>query len=239
MDRILTPFEDKFKVVDIDDFEHINRIQNLVCKYKVRFVLVDSYRGSHGGDENNSKISKGLQALGGICEETNVACMVIHHTGKMMIGEDMTINCGRGSNAFLAAVRSQIVIDIPDPTPNLKEAWRRVQVLGENLGIAPKPVGFRFTEDGLEFGEAPQRPKKAEKESSTDLAVAWLSAVRMEPGKWYKAKDIISEAADMGFSATGSLQRAREQIGVITRKVKEGWEWQLPGQEITISAVNP
>src|SRR5262249_29154486 len=146
---------------------HIDRIRRVVCKYRAPLVIVDSFRGAHDLDENRSLIVKPLRALGGIAEETGTAVVLIHHARKMAVDEDLTINAGRGSNAFLAAVRCQIAIDRPDPDSE----WRRVQVLGENLGVAPAAVGFRYAAGGLEFGPAPARPAKA---TEKDRATAWL-----------------------------------------------------------------
>lgn len=227
--NILTPFKDRREVVNIDNPEHIKRITAVVNRYKAGLVVVDSYRGAHARDENNSTIAVGLQALGGICEETGVACVVLHHAKKMQVDEDLTINCGRGSNAFLAAVACQIAIDRPDP----KSDWRRVQVLGENLGIAPPPAGFRVTHKGLEFGQAPTRPAKEKRESGADRAEEWLRG-RMKPNRWYPAGEVIKDAEALGFSHTGTLQRAKAALRVRTRKTGKGHEWfreDLPGSQ--------
>jgi hypothetical protein len=229
--RILTPFTDKRQVVNIDDPEHIKRIMDVVCRHKARLVVVDSYRGAHAGDENNSKISTGLQALAGVCEETHAACSVIHHARKMSVGEDLTINCGRGSNAFLAAVACQIAIDRPDP----KGEWRRVQLLGENLGVAPRPVGFRVTDKGLEIGPVPKRPQNAKKETGKDRAEQWLR-VKMKPGRWYPAAEVIAEAEAAGFPHSGTLQRAKAALRVETRKSGKSHEWRR--DDITDGPVN-
>jgi len=93
----------------------------------------------------------------------------------------------------------------------------------------PKPVGFRVTGKGLEFGEAPQRPKK---ETQKGNAEEWLKE-NMEPGKWYPAADLLANAEDDGFSET-ALRRARSDLGIVkpqhVRRTPTGWEWRLPGQ---------
>lgn len=168
---------------------------------------------------------KPLRNLGAIAEETGAAVVLIHYAKKMSVDEDMTIDAGRGSNAFLAAVRCQIAVDRPDP----KSEWRRVQVLGENLGIAPPPVGFRITDTGLEFGAAPERPKKA---TEKDSAEAWLRG-RMQPGEVYRSVDLLAEAAQHGHAERTVRKAATEKLGIKPRPVREGghvaaWEWVLP-----------
>jgi len=225
LNRIKTPFSDVLAPIKLENESHINRILSVVCRYKAPLVIIDSFRGAHDGDENNSRIVRPLRALGGIAEETGASIVLIHHMKKMPIDEDLTINSGRGSNAFLAAVRCQIAIDRPDPQSD----WRRVQVLGENLGIAPESIGFRITETGLEFGVAPGRTKRETKQQSAE---EWLR-FHMEPGRWYPSKEIDRDAERFGYKGN-ALQRAKEALGIVqpkyVRRSKDGWECRLPGK---------
>ncbi|MGA2064138.1 MAG: AAA family ATPase [Thermoguttaceae bacterium] len=228
VDRVRVPFpDDPLRAIDLDNADHMGRIESVVSYYRARLVVVDSFRGAHGGDENNSKIARALQSLTTIAERTKAAVCIIHHTRKLVADEEMTANSGRGSNAFLAMVRCQLGIDRPEGP---KAEWRRVQVLGENLGIAPSPVGFRFAKGGLEFGQAPERPRK-EKETRRDQAEDWLRE-HMTPGKWYPAGKLLKEADQLGGYSANAIQRAREALGIVkprhVRKVAAGWEWQLP-----------
>ena len=74
----------------------------------------------------------------------------------MREGEEIAADSSRGSNAIVAMVRSQLGIDKPDKDSD----WCRLQMLKENLGLRPKPIGFRVTSKGIEFGEAPEKPDK-------------------------------------------------------------------------------
>jgi hypothetical protein len=229
VERIKTPFNDKYKMFNIQDAEHIKRLMDVVCRYKANAVILDSFRGAHRGDENNSAMDAALKDLGSVCEETNTACPIIHHTKKTRIegeesGGEPTLHCARGSSAFLAAVACQVVIDIPDPRPNLKEAWRRVQVLGENLGIAPKPVGFRITDMGLEFGPVPNRAVVEKKGAERDRCLKWLDA-RLPPGSRCDAHVIIAEAEALGWSKTGTLQRAKTELGIESDQKVKPHQW--------------
>ncbi len=106
LDRVQVPFQDDpFRRIDIDNPSHIARILEVVSRYKARLVVVDSFRGAHGGDENNSRIARGLQNLAGVAEKTRAAVHIIHHTGKLADDSELNANSGRGSNAFLAMVR--------------------------------------------------------------------------------------------------------------------------------------
>lgn len=226
LNRIKVPFpKDPLTPIDLENEEHIQRILEVVCRYKAPLVIVDSFRGAHDGDENNSRIIKPLRGLGRIAEETSTAVALIHHAKKVSVDEDMTVNAGRGSNAFLAAVRVQLVIDQPDPN----NGWRRVQVLGENLGNAPLALGFRLTETGLEFGTAPERPRKITEKDTTE---AWLRE-RLKVGEVYNAADIIAEGIQHGHAERTIRKTAVERFGIVPEQVRHGgrisgWRWVLP-----------
>lgn len=229
VERIITPFNDKYKLFNMKDPEHIKRLMDVVCRYQARAVIVDSFRGAHRGSENDSAMDAALKDLGSVCEQTGTANPIIHHTKKTRIegeeaGGEPTLHCARGSSAFLAAVACQLVIDIPDPRPNLKEAWRRVQVLGENLGIAPAPVGFRITDMGLEFGPAPRRAERERKESEQDRCRKWLDA-KLPPGSRCDAHVLITEAGAMGWDQTGTLQRAKTALGIFSDQKARPQQW--------------
>ncbi len=68
MDRVLLPFDDPLATVNLADAEHLERIEKLVNDYKVKLVVVDSLRGGHNDDENNSRVGRVLQQLAAIAE---------------------------------------------------------------------------------------------------------------------------------------------------------------------------
>ena len=226
MDRIILPFaDDPLASVNLTNRDHLERIESLINKYRTKLVVIDSLRGGHDGDENNSRVGQVLQALSSIAERTNTAMCVVHHTKKLMVDEEITANSSRGSNAILAMMRSQIGIDRPDP----KNKWVRVRMLKENLGIAPPPVGFQVATTGLEFGPAPERERK---QTQKDDAAEWLRQ-RMKPGKAYKASEILAEAIQHGHSERTVRKAGVERLGIKPKPVrKDGkigeWEWSLP-----------
>jgi hypothetical protein len=224
---IILPFkDDPLRPIVLTDDSHLERIESLVNRYKTPAVFIDSLRGGHDGDENNSQVGRVLQSLSAIAQRTGAAFIVVHHTRKLSVDEEVTANSSRGSNAILALMRSQIGIDRPDP----ESPWRRARVLKENLGLAPKPVGFRITDKGLEFGPAPEKPKKDTRKQD---AVDWLKA-NMPPNAWNPAKAMVTQAKQAGFS-DNALQRAREELGITTatgcvRQRADGcYEWRMPG----------
>lgn len=227
VERIRTPFKDPKRPLNIDSQDDIDRLFGVVCKYRAEAVIVDSFRGAHRGDENSSRIVGPLDRLASIAEQTNTAMILIHHTGKLKPGEEINMNSARGSSAFLAAIACQVVID----QPNAKQIeHRRFRVLGENLGIAPKPRGFTISGQGLAITDAPGMDKPP---TVKDKAKDWLSE-RMKADQWYPALTLIEEAKAFGFSGN-ALQRAREELGItldtgLIRQNADGrYEWKLAG----------
>ena len=224
MNGILMPFEDPLASLNLMDDEHVARIEELVNQYRPPLVIVDSLRGSHDGDENNSRVGRILQSLAAVAERTRTAMVVVHHTRKLMVDEEISANSSRGSNAILAMMRSQLGVDRPD----VASKWCRLRVLKENLGIAPQPVGYNVTDAGLVFGQAPERSSRTTQKAG---AIAWLRA-RLTAG-WHCAAEVLADADQFGFS-TNSVQRAREDLGItlgtgLCRKRTDGkYEWRLP-----------
>ena len=224
LDRLKLPFEDPLETINLGNPAHIERVEHLINRHATPLVVLDSLRGGHSGDENNSQVGSVLKSLAEISERTKAAVSVVHHTRKLMVDEEITANSSRGSNAILAMFRAQLGIDKPDS----ENPWCRLQMMKENLGLKPKPVGFQVTTKGLEFGECPRKKKK---ENGQDQLVEWLQS-QMEPGKKYRSANLEQRAEQAGY-AVRSLRRASEQMNIEkTRIYKDGkidhWLWSLP-----------
>jgi hypothetical protein len=227
-DKLLLPFPADAPLASINllNDEHLLRMEEIIGTYKTKAAFVDSLRGSHDGDENSSTVGKVLQNLAAIAERTGAAIGVVHHTKKLMEGEEVSANSSRGSNSITALFRAQLGFDKPDP----ESQWVRVRMLKQNLGLAPAPFGMRVTGTGLEFGEAPRRPEKDTQKAS---AIDWLQQ-RLSDGKWHLRNDVMADAAQFDFSAN-AIQRAREELGITQdagtvrkRPTDKLYEWKLP-----------
>ena len=227
-ERILVPFEDDpLMPINLTSFEHLERIEALIDRHHIKLVVIDSLRGAHGGDENSSQVAQVLQSLATIAERTKAAIVIVHHTRKMAIDEEMHADLSRGSNAIVAMVRSQLGIDRPDKGSD----WCCLQMLKENLGLKPRPVGFRISDKGLEFGAAPEKPRK---KTDKDIAADWLQR-RMRRGKVYKAFDLLAEAKEQGYAERTVRKAATERLKIVPQPVrKKGkvveWTWELPAR---------
>lgn len=186
-------------------------------------MVVDSFRGSHDANENDSRIVRPLRGLAAVAEETNAAILIIHHVKKLNPDEPLKANSARGSNAFLATVRCQLAVDRPTHGSD----WRRIQVLGENLGTHPSPLGFIITDGCIEVGSVPSAPTKGTIKGECKI---WLESY-MTPGHWYDSSHLESEARKAGHSAS-AMQRAKEELGIVrprhVKKVAGTWMCSRP-----------
>jgi hypothetical protein len=228
MHMLIAPFQDDpLKPINLEDREHIQRISDVICCHQAPLLVIDSYRGSHRNDENSSQLMGALQSLAKIGQETKTAPLLLHHASdKIPYDVELTSAHVRGSSVYTQMVRSLIAIE----RGNLKNDWRRVRLLNQNLGAAPEPYGFRITDTGLEFGDAPEIGVS---ETRKQDCIEWFRKT-MKPNREYIASQIQEQAKDAGFRHT-TVQSAREAIG-LTRKAgnvyprpKDGkYVWRLP-----------
>src|SRR5205085_4230592 len=101
LDNLIFPHDD-MTPIDLTNPKDIQLIKDLVKHFDAKAVIVDSLRGGHDTDENNSRIAGFLQSLAGVVDGKNVAMIVTHHTRKLGADEEITANSSRGSNAAVA-----------------------------------------------------------------------------------------------------------------------------------------
>jgi putative DNA primase/helicase len=224
--RLLVPDSDSHSLDRPEDTELLER---MIRRNKLPLVIIDSLRGSHGQDENNSKVGEVLKALAGVAERTGAAVVVIHHTKKMAVDEEATMNSSRGSNAIAAFARVILAID----NPSQDKHWRRIRVVKNNLAPSPEPLGFRVTNSGLEIGPAASAKKRIARK--LDCA-EWLRFI-LGNGP-LPATEVEADATCKGF-AKATLRRAREYLGIKPRKTSRGWKWSLPETNPNTASVKP
>jgi hypothetical protein len=228
MENILLPFDDPLVTANLTSPSHLDHIMAIACSHRPAAVFVDSLRSGHDMDENDSRVGRVLQRLTAIAERTKGGLIVTHHTRKLKEGEEITSNSSRGSNAITAMMRSQLGIDQLDKSSD----WRRLQMLKENLGLKPNPIGFRITDRGLEFGVAPTRPKEEKPARAPARAEAreWLLEL-LKDGP-VPSKD-LSELAEVDHLNDKTLRNAMKELKV-TRWKTPGpngkWMTSLPSQ---------
>jgi archaellum biogenesis ATPase FlaH len=224
-DHILLPFADPLATVNLTASPDLDRVAAVIDRHRPAAVFVDSLRGGHVEDENNSRVGRVVQTLGRLAERTGVALVVVHHSKKLSVDEEITANSSRGSNAILAMMRSQLGIDQPDKM----SGWKRLRMLKENLGLRPSPIGFQVTETGVLFGSAPQRPQtERSRTPALDEAEEWLVEL-LKDGPVLATEAEQQLKADLMSEKT--VRKAKKNLGIVSKKVGSGpWMWQRAGE---------
>lgn len=220
-DKLLFPFKDPYKSIDLYSDDDIKRLTDVICKAQTKLVVIDSLRGAHGFDENSSIVGRVLDKIASVAVQTRVAILIVAHAKKLAKGEGITGDSLRGTNAQEAKFRCVIGIERPDPKRDLIA----MKVVKTNLPKLPEPVGYRITDKGLEFSGAPEKPQKA-----IGNVLKWLRA-RVPRDQWVDAKPILIEGASLNFSGA-TICRARKKLGIDDRKNnrKSEWHWATEGE---------
>ena len=118
-ERLVLPFEDPLREVRLDDAHDQNQLELVVDLVKPILIVVDSLRGSHGREENDSgQMQKVLHWLSKMAQKYEVTVLVLHHTNKPAPGLSDVINSVnriRGSSTIGALCRIVLALDKPNP----------------------------------------------------------------------------------------------------------------------------
>ena len=203
----------KFPVIRLNDPAWGECICDLILDERPMWVIIDSLRSAFRGDENSSECQTMLDTMAGIARDTSTAITFAHHLRKAREREKVdVVNMDqiRGSGAIVAAFRSIIAVDKPDPNdPHL-----RMSVINTNLCKEPQPIGFALGDNGKPEWTT-DAPQQARPETSADRAEEWLRTYLQDGEK--TAQSVFQAAADEGHSKK-SLYDGKRRIGVVQRR---------------------
>ncbi len=228
-ENIILPFNDP--LVDFKLEQHLENLKRAIAYHKPDLVVIDSLRGSHGREENDSKAMQSVMSrLVSLAKEFDVAVLVTHHTNKPAPGQPDLVDLHRvrGSTAITANCRMIWGLEQPDP----KDATVRLKVVKSNLAPFPEPHGLIITGKGIEWGEAPMTQYDSHcarvKQTKEDEAATWLEGHLKDGPK--PAEEVKEQAKEAGY-ADITLRRASERPGFITKvgpdKEHKFWRWEL------------
>lgn len=218
----LNPLPNPLDTVQLENLEHREMIRKRAMLPEVALIVVDSLSGSHRLKENSTEMIEITDFLARLAQESNKPVIVVHHFNKLPTDGNLpSLSKIRGSSSIVQFCRMVWAID----TPNAADTdLKRLSVIKSNLASWPDPIGFRIGEDRIEFTDAPQADKRKTQQGK---AVEWLVA-QLQNGP-VPQKELEQRGEEEGISFR-TLKRAKEEIGVKSRKRKEGWYWELPMQ---------
>ncbi len=187
----------------------------------IKAVFIDSLRGGHGGDENDSRVGLFLRRAAVLARTVGKPVIVIHHTRKL--NEDQMANLrleyARGSGAIAQFVRSCIGIN---SYVEGVEQRRTIVQLKPSLALPGDPIGMRIEDNRVTFGKPSYPPeRKTKKDEAADCILTVLDG-----GQWYATNEVMQSVLSLGISeATFDLARQRLTKSGVIESRKEGDHW--------------
>ena len=226
LDHLLTPLPDPLADVQLDNPEHRGLVEAIARRPDVRLIVVDSLRGAHRGDENDSTMFELVRWLASLARDTCKPILLAHHLRKrgLQDGRDapVTLDRVRGSTSIVQPVRIAWALDVPDP---LRPGRKRLSVIKSNFGRFPDPIGLEIGDSGISFGAAGTTTKKR---NSTRLVICFgrsfdntrchKRTCRLRQGR----RNIVEHD-----------ERAKTRMGIVAKRDgREGrWYWALPARD--------
>jgi len=226
-ESIIFPFKDP--LVDFKLEQHLTHLKSVVAYHKPDLVVIDSLRGSHGREENDSKAMQSVMSrLVSLAKEFDVAVLVTHHTNKPAPGQPDLVDLYRvrGSTAITANCRMIWGLDRPDP----KDKTVCLKVVKSNLSPFPEYLGLIITDEGIEWVDAPLGfagfDQESPKKTRVDQAAEWLAGYLKDGPR--PAEEVKEKAKEAGHSYA-TLRRASK--GLINKLPPDNnynyWRWEL------------
>ena len=214
LDKIyLPPIGDPLQDIQLDNPLHRKAILKTAQRQEVKFVVVDSLRGSHRQDENASQSIEIVMWLAKLARDSQTPVLLTHHLRKRgnHDGKEITLDRLRGSSAIVQPARVIWAMDTPNSE---KFECKRLSVIKSNIGRFPEPIGFSVNESGIEFSEAPAENKKVGRlEEAKEILLEML-----EEGGVRQSK-VINFFQEKGISRS-TVYRARKELGI--QRTKNG-----------------
>lgn len=88
-------------------------------------------------------------------------------------GNELNLSMLRASSAIVQPAR--VIWALDRPNPNMMDE-KKLQVIKNNLGHFPEPIGLKIGGQGIVFGQAPEPPRAGSvTERAKDLLLSLLS----------------------------------------------------------------
>lgn len=225
LDDFVFPLDDPLADVQLDNEKHWEKIMEKAKRDDIGLIIVDSLRGGHSQNEDSSAIMTDItKRLARLAQKTKKPVLVTHHRRKLSKFDRATLDIDslRGSTAIVQFARVIWMVDVPN---HFHPDQKRLSVIKNNIGPLLDPIGFSIEEDGIVFGDAPEKPKKkGQFQMAKDQLISFL-ARGSKP-----VEDVLKHLASYGISES-TVRRAKKELGIIDRKnPDDGYKsyWGLP-----------
>ena len=204
------------------------RLEEAIVRTGARLLILDPIQAYLGGgmDMNRANEARDMtKKLGALAEKTKCAIILIGHMNKA--SGNKAAYRGMGSIDFFAVARSVLLVGRVEGEPNI----RAVVQIKNNLAAFGHPKAFALSEDGFKWlgdyeitvdevlgGITPKANKMEQAKQMLRELAETQSAVL--------SNEIFDRANELGISKR-TLENAKKELGVQTRKINNAWYWEL------------
>ena len=204
------------------------RLEQAIVRTGARLLILDPIQAYLGGgmDMNRANEARDMtKKLGALAEKTKCAIILIGHMNKA--SGNKAAYRGMGSIDFFAVARSVLLVGRVEGESNT----RAVVQIKNNLAAFGHPKAFALSEDGFKWlgdyeitvdevlgGITPKANKMEQAKQMLGELAETQSAVL--------SNEIFDRANELGISKR-TLENAKKELGVQTRKINNAWYWEL------------
>ena len=204
------------------------RLEQAIMRTGARLLILDPIQAYLGGgmDMNRANEARDMtKKLGALAEKTKCAIILIGHMNKA--SGNKAAYRGMGSIDFFAVARSVLLVGRVEGESNT----RAVVQIKNNLAAFGHPKAFALSEDGFKWlgdyeitvdevlgGITPKANKMEQAKQMLRELAETQSAVL--------SNEIFDRANELGISKR-TLENAKKELGVQTRKINNAWYWEL------------
>jgi len=208
------------------------RIEAAICKHNAKFVVIDpvqNYFSENFSMNRAESVRPALTHLERVAERTGSAILIVGHIAK---GRGKAQHKGLGSVDMVNSVPSVLLLGKAE---GLNADERVIAHMKGNFSELGSSIKFRLSKaDGFQWmGECDITPddiinfnarKAKEDKSKIDEAIDFLEEI-LADGE-IPASEAIELAAEVGISKR-TLDRARKELDVTSKKSEGHWVWSL------------
>ena len=204
------------------------RLEQAIVRTGARLLILDPIQAYLGGgmDMNRANEARDMtKKLGALAEKTKCAIILIGHMNKA--SGNKAAYRGMGSIDFFAVARSVLLVGRVEGESNT----RAVVQIKNNLAAFGHPKAFALSEDVFKWlgdyeitvdevlgGITPKANKMEQAKQMLRELAETQSAVL--------SNEIFDRANELGISKR-TLENAKKELGVQTRKINNAWYWEL------------
>lgn len=218
--------------------EMVEWLDGEIAEKKPRLVILDPIQAFMSGVDGNSNIDvrEFMSRLGEIAAKRKCAIICVRHFGKS--AQDKAMKKGLGSTDFVGISRNQFgLARRADGVRgfivfHMKTNFERGQSMLFTMGVAdgrqgeqPRIAFDKFTDVTADEYFSAQSPTRGPNQDEREVAKEFLLDALADGPK--AAAKLKSQCEARAISAS-TMNRAREELGIITAKDGKVWFWSLP-----------